>query len=127
MGELLRREQLVPNSILSSTAKRAITTAELAAKSSGYQGKIHAKEQLYFTEPVTWFGLLQTVSDTDHCVMIVGHNPGLEEFLKIVTGEEEVLPTATLVVLTLAIDRWEEFDLGVRGELRQVWRPRELP
>jgi phosphohistidine phosphatase len=40
MGRLLKKEDLVPEIIISSTATRARSTAEAVAKSSGYKGEI---------------------------------------------------------------------------------------
>jgi len=41
VGRLLRDKNLTPDLILSSTAKRALDTAEAAAESSGYEGEIN--------------------------------------------------------------------------------------
>lgn len=126
MGEELRQENILPDLIISSTAKRARKTAKLVAASSGYQGEIRTTRQLYFTEPVTWYKLLQDVSNRNFRVMVVGHNPGLEEFLRMLTGEVVVMPTSALAEVSFAIENWQEFDLGVRGELLKIRRPREL-
>ena len=47
MGRLLKKEHLVPDIIISSTAIRARSTAEAVAKASGYKGDITFNRSLY--------------------------------------------------------------------------------
>jgi phosphohistidine phosphatase SixA len=58
-------------------------------------------------------------------VMIVGHNPGLEELVAQLTGEQQDLPTAALGEIGLPIDRWRDLKVSTRG-LLGLWRPKEL-
>lgn len=59
--------------------------------------------------------------------MIVGHNPGLEDLVKQLTGEWQDMPTAALAQIVLPIDRWGDLDMSTRGALVGHWRPAELP
>jgi phosphohistidine phosphatase SixA len=59
--------------------------------------------------------------------MIVGHNPGLEELIAQLTGEEHDRPPGTVVHIQLPIDRWRDLDADTRGALWGLWRPKELP
>jgi phosphohistidine phosphatase len=58
--------------------------------------------------------------------MIVGHNPGLEDLVAKLTGEEHDMPTAALAQIALPIDRWRDLKLSTRGTLLALWRPTEL-
>lgn len=51
MGRLLKREHLIPDIIISSTATRARATAEGVAKASGYKGEIIMNKSLYAAGP----------------------------------------------------------------------------
>ncbi len=51
MGRLLKRKDLVPDIIISSTAIRARSTAEAVAKASGYKGEIILNKSLYAVGP----------------------------------------------------------------------------
>jgi phosphohistidine phosphatase len=51
MGRLLKREHLIPDIIISSTATRARATAEGVAKASGYEGEIIMNKSLYSAGP----------------------------------------------------------------------------
>lgn len=126
MGRFLRAEGLVPDLIISSTATRALATAEAVARASGYPGEIQAVRELYLADSATYLSVLAAVPDECRSVLVVGHNPSLERLLEDVTGMAEVLPTAALARIGLPIERWKEFDQGTRGALVAIWRPREV-
>ena len=58
--------------------------------------------------------------------LIVGHNPGLEELVEHLTGEQQDLPTAALAQIVLPIEQWRDLKLSTRGTLLGHWRPQEL-
>ncbi|MDQ3804203.1 MAG: histidine phosphatase family protein, partial [Acidobacteriota bacterium] len=39
-------------------------------------------------------------------LLLVGHNPGMEELLELLTGEVRRMPTAALARIQLDIDKW---------------------
>ena len=58
-------------------------------------------------------------------VMLVGHNPGLEDLLLAMTGETRRMPTAALACIALDIERWSEVrETG--GQLEWLVKPKEL-
>lgn len=126
MGLLLRNKELLPDLILSSSAVRARTTAEIVAIASGYQGKIELMPALYAAPAQVFIEALAALPDVVQRVMVVGHNPGLEELVQELTGKYEPLPTAALVCVHLPIQSWTELADDAAGELVQVWRPKEI-
>lgn len=127
MGELMREHRLTPDLIISSDAARARLTAESVAQAAGYAGAIVLDKHLYMAGPADILAVLRTVPETKaETVMIVGHNPGLEELVAQLTGDQEDLPTAALAQITLPIDRWRDLRSSTRGELVGLWRPKEL-
>ncbi|MCK4726403.1 MAG: histidine phosphatase family protein [Anaerolineales bacterium] len=126
MGELMREHDMVPDLIISSTAKRARQTADFVADTSGYQAEIQFERSFYAAEPEALIDILQQVADNNECVMVVGHNPDLEELLEMLTGDWERMPTAALALIELAINEWARISLEVPGKLVDIWRPREL-
>lgn len=126
MGKLLSDEDLVPDLILSSTALRARTTAELAAEACGYSGPLELSEDLYHADVPTFLAVLQDLFYDDTSVLIVSHNPGISEFLYALTGQSEEMPTASLALVELDIESWWQLDSTTKGKLIRVWRPREL-
>jgi phosphohistidine phosphatase len=126
MGRLLKREDLVPDIIISSTATRARATAEAVAKASGYKGEIVLNKSLYVAGPETYLGVIHDLSDEYVRMLIVGHNPGLEELVELLTGEIQLMPTCSLVHVKFRVDKWSEMDNKSKGQAAEIWRPRDL-
>ena len=127
MGELVREHRLTPDIIISSDAVRARRTAEAVAKATRYAGEVRLDRLLYLASPADILAVLRTIRETKAgTVMIVGHNPGLEELVTQLTGEQQDLPTAALAQIGLPIDRWRDLKMSTRGRLLDLWRPKEL-
>lgn len=127
MGDLVRELRLSPDVIISSDAVRAHLTAEAAAEAMGFTGEIRLEPRLYLAGPADIIALLGRLEPpTATTVMIVGHNPGLEELVERLTRESHDLPTAALAEIALPIDRWRDLTESTPGDLRGLWRPKEL-
>jgi len=126
MGELVREYGLTPDVVISSDARRARMTAEAVVKAARDAGEILLDHNLYMAGPAEILSLLRTVQEKAETVMIVGHNPGLEELVAQLTGDWRDLPTAALAQITLPIDRWRDLKPSTRGTLVHHWRPKEL-
>ena len=126
MGKLLKKAKLLPDLIICSTAKRARKTVEAVADKAGYKGEIQYTGDFYMADPEDYLKALQNVSDECDCVMVVGHNPGMQELVSELSGRDETFPTAALAQLRLPIQHWRELDDQTRGELVNLWRPKEL-
>jgi phosphohistidine phosphatase len=126
MGALLQDEDLIPDLILCSSAVRTHITAILVAKSCTYTGEIKQTRKLYLAEPQTYLEVLQQVSEKHGRVLVVGHNPGLEELIEALTGEAMVMPTAALAYIELPLKRWRDLDMNTECKLVNVWRPKNL-
>lgn len=126
MGRLLRDEEIVPQLIISSTAKRALKTAELAAQACDFAGELRTTRRFYLADPDEYLEELRTLDEGVQRVMVVGHNPGLEELVTELTGMMEPLSTANVVYVQLPIEQWAELTDEVTGSVRHWWRPKEL-
>ena len=126
MGELIRREGIVPDLIICSSAERALATAEAAALACGYDSEIKTTRQLYHAWSDEYLEVLNAVPDPHDRVMIVGHNPGMENLIEELTGDWIRMPTATLVQISLEIDTWSELSFESSALLVNFWRPKEL-
>ena len=128
MAAFVHDQRLAPDLILSSSAVRAQRTAEAVAVACGLDGAVRSEPRLYLAEPSTILELLGEVAGDVERVLIVGHNPGLEELVAILTGRDETMPTAALAQITLPIDDWVQL-VGprprTRGRLVELWRPKE--
>jgi phosphohistidine phosphatase len=127
MGALVREHGLMPDVVISSDAVRARLTAEAMAEAAHYTGEILLDQRLYLASPDDILLVLRGVRQNAATVMIVGHNPGLEELVEQLTGTQQDLPTAALAQIVLPIDRWRDLTVATRGTLVGHWRPKELP
>jgi phosphohistidine phosphatase len=127
MGRLARKKRLSVELIISSDALRARLTAEAVADAIGYGGQILLDPRLYHASAADILAVLRSaVDDNVTTVMIVGHNPGLEDLVARLTGDPEALPTAALAQIALPIERWPDLTASTRGTLVGLWRPKEL-
>ncbi len=125
MGTLLADEDLVPDLIVSSTAKRARSTAKRVAEAAGFEGEITQERALYLASTTGILDVIASVPDTVQRLLVVGHNPGFEELVLQLTGSYERFPTGALAHVELGIESWREAPTA-RGRLVGLWRPREL-
>jgi phosphohistidine phosphatase len=126
MGKLIRREDIVPELIISSSAKRAMTTTELAALEMSFDGEIRYSDKLYLAEPEAYITLARQADDQINILMLVGHNPGIQELVEALTGQDEQMSTAALACIRMPINRWKDLAASKRYELAGFWRPKEL-
>lgn len=124
MGEMMFDNRFQPAIILSSPAKRAKQTAILIKETAQIDGKIVYDERIYEASP---HRLLQVISESGaetESLMLVGHNPGLEGLVKLLTGEVKAMPTAALAVIDLDTKNWNEIAAEC-GKLRTIIRPKD--
>ncbi len=119
LGRWLAKQAFVPDLVVSSTAERARDTALTLCKAMGYdKASIVWCDDLYLAEVPFLLDLVQQMPREVSRVMLVGHNPGLEELIMaLASGKLEMppdgklLPTATVV--GLAFDgSWKQVKPG---------------
>jgi phosphohistidine phosphatase len=115
MAKHMREAEVAPALILCSPAKRARQTLELIAPALGTP-EVLIEEGLYGAPAEDLLERLRYLPDSVPSVMIIGHNPGLQDLAGLLlrdagkrTTLPEDFPTAALV--TLAIEQtWSELD-----------------
>ena len=125
VGQLLREAGLVPDRVVSSTAERARATADLAAGEAGYSGAVEHSRRLYLASAPEIVRVLGEVGGDAARLLVVGHNPGLEELVAVLTGCSVVLPTAALVEVELDLQSWSMLEVGTPARLVNLWRPQQ--
>ncbi|NLG98495.1 MAG: histidine phosphatase family protein [Chloroflexi bacterium] len=126
MGSMLEERDLIPQKILSSTAVRNRQTAELVAEEAEFRGEIDYLDSLYMAEAEDYIAALRELPDNIDRVMVIGHNPGLETLLQVLSGRIESLPTAVVAHINLPIDSWSGLNGEIHGEMVGIWRPKEV-
>jgi phosphohistidine phosphatase len=127
MGRLLSTEDLLPDLILSSTAVRARDTAKAVAKAASYKGPIELLDSLYLATAGELMDEAQNhTPDSVGRLLLVGHNPGMEDLVGILSGKREAFPTGALAVFEIGIPRWKDLELGIDAKLVKVYRPKGI-
>lgn len=117
MGRWLRKQQLVPDHIVSSPAKRAKQTALRACKFAELPDSLVVWDQRIYEAAVP--ELLQVLADCPQDkkrIMIVGHNPGFEELVDYLGGDRVAIPVHGKLMPTAAVARLQMPDQWLRLE-----------
>ena len=135
MGEHIRDYGLKWDRIIASPAVRVTETIEIAAKAAGSSPPVNWDRRVYLASSDTLLDLLREQKGNPGAIMMIGHNPGLEDLIFDLVPDdgssplrdivEMKFPTATFAVLELDIDKWEDVSEGC-GSLVHLTRPRDL-
>lgn len=108
MAERIIRKELVPELIVSSPAKRAITTAgHFAATWQIPITNIQQEATIYEANVTALLQVINKLSNNVEKVALVGHNPGLTDFINYLADAHIYnLPTAGVVVIDFLFDDW---------------------
>jgi len=110
MADALKERKVMPDLILSSSAKRAKLTAKGLAKEIDYHGEIKYIDALYMAEPLDVISIINEIKDKYDNVFIVGHNPETTELTDLMLDEcIDNVPTLGIVALELPIKHWKKF------------------
>ncbi len=127
IGIYLHREGIEPDLILCSSAARARQTFDLLHL--GPKAEVLFEDGLYGASAGTLLARLRQVTDTAGSVLVIGHNPGVEDLAATLAGDDEGLvqkfPTAALADLRVPIAAWGELRPGV-ARLHVFILPRSL-
>jgi len=126
IAKVIKKKDLIPDVILSSSATRARETVEILTEELKYKNDVTYSDDLYMAEPENIISALRSLDNDVRSAMVVGHNPGLEAYLQIIDGEIEALPTAGLGNMVLVIDDWKDLSLDTMGDLVDFWTPKSL-
>jgi phosphohistidine phosphatase len=117
----------VPDSIITSDARRAEQTATIVAETIGFPGAVQAEPRLYNSGEDSLVKIVRELPDQADAVVLVGHNPGFERLgnLLVEPGTPiPELPTAGLIHLEFDVTHWQDIRPGT-GRLRGVYTPRQ--
>jgi phosphohistidine phosphatase len=132
MGREMRRLGLGFDQILASPAVRVTET--LTEVAQGYGGAVdtHFDESIYLAPVETLLAMVRAADDGDDRLLLVGHNPGMEQLAMLLAGagalRDEIAakyPTGALAEIGFDIAHWRDVAPG-EGTLARFIRPREL-
>ena len=125
MGDYLKNYDL-PDSIISSTAKRAITTAYLIAQQLKFEeALIEEKKNLYLAPLNELIETIQCVDNKVNTLYLVGHNPGLTSLVSHLTNDWMELKTCCVAILEADIDSWSHWVKGI-ASIKEYISPKSI-
>ena len=132
IADYATKRAIRPDLILCSSAKRARQTLERIAPSLGRDAEIHIERSLYGATEDRLLERLHVVPDEADSVMMIGHNPGVQDLALLLAKEgrlrttlEDKFPTAGLATLAFGSLAWKDVDTE-SGELVDFAVPRRL-
>jgi phosphohistidine phosphatase len=128
----LEEHRIRPDLVLCSPARRTRETLERVQGAFGDRVEARYDEALYAASEPKLLGCLKALPREVGSVMLIGHNPGLEELALALASEgagltclREKYPTGALATIDLPAERWSAIERG-SGELVAYVRPRDL-
>jgi phosphohistidine phosphatase len=135
MGHWAKKEGLTFDHVVASPAVRVIDTIDQFVK--GFGGRIDPNwdRRIYLASSATLMDVLRDQADEHDAVMMVGHNPGLEDLVFDLVPDDgssplrdvvwEKYPTGAIARLELDVPRWTDVERKC-ARLVQFVRPRDL-
>jgi len=126
MGRFLAEAGSTPQLVISSTAVRARTTAELAAEAGGWKCPIVTEADFFASDPERVLDVVRETGDGIERLLIAGHEPTWSTLVTWLIGGGRVrMPTAAVACLDLPHGEW--IDLAPAAcELRWLLTPKTL-
>lgn len=135
IGEYLRAHDIHYDHIVASPAIRVVETLEHLSEGVGETVAPAWDKRVYLASAVSLLDVVHEVDDSHDSVLLVGHNPGLEDLVLMMVPDrpgdeardqiEEKLPTASIVEISFPVDRWEDIRPN-SGLVSRFVRPRDL-
>jgi phosphohistidine phosphatase len=124
MGRFLTLARQAPDSIVTSSAVRARTTVEIAARAGGWTCPIRTTRALYEATPFVVLEEARAEADTTERLLLAGHEPTWSELASLLVGGGMIrVPTAALLRIDFDAESWSGIAYG-RGLLAWLVPPR---
>jgi phosphohistidine phosphatase len=134
VGAYMARHGYAPDHVIVSTATRTRETWDLVSAAMPGKPATVFERRVYEATPQALLQVIQETGPKIHTLLMVGHNPGLQELaaLLVATGDietrqrlKEAFPTSGLVAIEFAFDRWDKVHPQA-GRLEHFVTPRSL-
>lgn len=113
MATSLEQNQLTPSIIFTSSAARALRTADILANRLHLpEEQISSSKELYeYVSTQHILDLVHQCDDAMDTIMIVGHNPWISNVASVMSNNfQSIMPTAGVVALEYKIEEWHQIN-----------------
>ena len=119
----MKKAGILPDRVDSSPAKRAKSTAKFICEELGCEGKVVLLDGLYAASSEDMQSIIARTPNDVSVLVVVSHNPGLNELAFDLVGYSDNLPTAGVLEIWFDMDRWGRVDSAGR-ELKNQYFPK---
>jgi phosphohistidine phosphatase len=125
IGNYLKSNSITPELIICSTALRTRETLAIVTKTAELNTEVRYDERIYEASRSRLAEVISEIENDRNVVMLIGHNPGMEEILLLLTGKRQEMSTGTLAKIVFDTMSWTT-TVEKRGTLESIVSPREL-
>ena len=125
MGIFLRKKNQIPDIVISSSALRAKTTAELAIKAGNWNSNFYIDERIYGRSSDFLLELTKFIDDKHKSICFVGHEPTCSSFISLSTFHSARFKTSSMAKINFVSDSWSGIEFG-KGTLEWLISPKEI-
>ena len=125
MGIFLKKKDQIPDIVISSSAERAKTTAELAIKAGNWNSNFYIDERIYGRSSDFLLELTKLIDDKHKSICFVGHEPTCSSFISQSTFHSARFKTASMAKINFSLNSWSEIEFG-QGTLDWLISPKEI-
>jgi len=125
IGNFIAKQNVTIDLVISSPAVRARETIELVLRASKRSPELRFDQRVYEASPTRLLEITSQIEEDRKSVLLVGHNPGMEELLALLVGVEQHMPTASLAQVVLGSKKWDKI-LGEKGVLESFVKAKDL-
>jgi len=123
MAKRILEREITINAVISSTAVRALTTANYFADANGISSaNIIQHDFLYHAPPERIAKAIVQIPDEINTAAIVGHNPGITDFVNQLTATQiDDMPTCAVFAVTIHTTSWKNWATAKKEVLFVIW------
>lgn len=114
MAKILKKQNIKPDVILSSSAVRAYDYAKVIAEEFGIRkNQIEVTKKLYMADEEDMLDIIRSLKKSNQTVFLIGHNPDLTDFANSLTNERiDNIPTSGIFAVEFDAESWKDADFG---------------
>ena len=112
VGGYMGSHKLHLDLVMSSPAVRARETAEIVLRASNKRIDPQYDRRIYEATAQNLLDVIHDVEKRRKQILLVGHNPSLEELLGLLTGVQQPMGTASLAKLSADVSEWNKCESG---------------
>ena len=125
MGIFLKKKDQIPDIVISSSAKRAKTTAELAIEAGNWSSSFYIDKRIYGRSSDFLLQLAKLIDDKYKSICFVGHEPTCSSFISLSTFHSSRFKTASMAKINFSSKNWREIEFG-KGTLEWLISPKDI-